>query len=87
MSQAADVASTPPTVSAEAREREAQAIRGLTVAYALTAIILGCWYLLASVRFAGEPNVNTARRLLWTSLAHLPMLLAALTIDHIQLLQ
>ena len=56
-------------------------------AYALTAIILGCWYLLASVRFASEPNVLTARRLLWTSLAHLPMLLAALTIDHVRLLR
>jgi len=56
-------------------------------AYALTAIILGCWYLLATVRFASEPNVQTARRLLWTSLAHLPMLLAALTIDHVRLLR
>jgi protoheme IX farnesyltransferase len=56
-------------------------------AYALTALILGCWYILASVRFAAEPNVHTARRLLWTSLAHLPMLLAALTIDHIRLLR
>ncbi|MBL8849450.1 MAG: MoxR family ATPase [Planctomycetaceae bacterium] len=34
MSQAAEVASTPQPVSAESREREAQAIRGLTVAYA-----------------------------------------------------
>jgi protoheme IX farnesyltransferase len=56
-------------------------------AYALTALILGCWYLLASVQFAEDPNTNTARRLLWTSLAHLPMLLAALTIDHVRLLQ
>ena len=56
-------------------------------AYALTALILGCWYLFASVQFAENPNVNTARRLLWTSLALLPMLLAALTIDHIRLLQ
>jgi heme o synthase len=56
-------------------------------AYALTAMILGCWYVMSSVRFAGEPSVHTARRLLWTSLAHLPMLLAALTIDHVRLLQ
>lgn len=56
-------------------------------AYALTAIILGCWYVMASIRFAGEPSVHTARRLLWTSLAHLPMLLAALTIDHVRLLR
>ncbi len=56
-------------------------------AYALTALVLGCWYLLASVQFAENPNVTTARRLLWTSLAHLPMLLAALTIDHVRLLQ
>jgi protoheme IX farnesyltransferase len=56
-------------------------------AYALVAIILGCWYLLASVRFAGDPCRHTAKRLLWTSLAHLPMLLAALTIDHVRLLR
>jgi protoheme IX farnesyltransferase len=56
-------------------------------AYALTAVILGCWYLLASVRFALEPNTATARKLLWTSLAYLPMLLAALTIDHVRLLR
>jgi protoheme IX farnesyltransferase len=56
-------------------------------AYALTAIILGCWYVMASIRFAGEPSIHTARRLLWTSLAHLPMLLAALTIDHVRLLR
>jgi heme o synthase len=56
-------------------------------AYALVAIILGCWYLLASVRFASDPCRHTAKRLLWTSLAHLPMLLAALTIDHVRLLR
>jgi protoheme IX farnesyltransferase len=56
-------------------------------AYAVTALVLGGWYLLASVQFAEDPNENTARRLLWTSLAHLPMLLAALTIDHVRLLQ
>ncbi|MBX3441831.1 MAG: heme o synthase [Planctomyces sp.] len=55
--------------------------------YALCAVILGCWYLLASVKFAVEPGQATARRLLWTSLAYLPMLLAALTIDHVRLLQ
>jgi protoheme IX farnesyltransferase len=56
-------------------------------AYALCAVILGVWYLTASVRFAVEPTTSTARKLLWTSLAHLPMLLAALTIDHVRLLQ
>jgi protoheme IX farnesyltransferase len=56
-------------------------------AYALCAVILGSWYLLASVRFAVEPGLVTARKLLWTSLAHLPMLLAALTIDHVRLLR
>jgi protoheme IX farnesyltransferase len=56
-------------------------------AYALCAVILGFWYLLAAVRFAAEPGVATARKLLWTSLAYLPMLLAALVIDHIRLLQ
>jgi heme o synthase len=56
-------------------------------AYALCAVILGVWYLTASIRFAVEPTTSTARKLLWTSLAHLPMLLAALTIDHVRLLQ
>lgn len=56
-------------------------------AYALCAVILGVWYLLASMRFAAEPCTATARKLLWTSLAYLPMLLAALIIDHIRLLR
>ena len=56
-------------------------------AYALTALILGCWYLMATIRFASEPTRYTAKRLLWTSLAHLPMLLAALTIDHVRMLR
>jgi protoheme IX farnesyltransferase len=56
-------------------------------AYALCAVILGVWYLAGSVRFAVEPTSTSARKLLWTSLAHLPMLLAALTIDHVRLLQ
>ncbi len=56
-------------------------------AYSLTAVILGTWYLMATIRFAGEPDRFTARRLLWTSLAYLPMLLAALTIDHVRLLR
>jgi protoheme IX farnesyltransferase len=56
-------------------------------AYGLSALILGCWYLMATIRFAGDPCRFTAKRLLWTSLAHLPMLLAALTIDHVRLLR
>jgi protoheme IX farnesyltransferase len=54
--------------------------------YVLTAIILGLGYLFASIAFAFDESRKRAKRLLWASLIYLPLLLAALTIDHWRLL-
>lgn len=54
--------------------------------YAVTAIVLGLGYLLAAVRFAMQETRETARQLLWTSLAYLPALLCVLVWDHWRLL-
>ena len=54
--------------------------------YFLAALVLGLGYLLAAVAFAREESRKRARRLLWASLIYLPVLLAALTIDHWRLL-
>lgn len=55
--------------------------------YLLAAALLGIGYLLASVRFAVRESVASARGLLYTSLIYLPLLLLALTWDHLRLLQ
>ncbi len=55
--------------------------------YLLTAALLGIGYLVASVRFALRESVASARGLLYTSLLYLPLLLLALTWNHLQLLQ
>lgn len=56
-------------------------------AYYLAAIILGLGYLAASVRFLLNESRRTARSLLLVSLVYLPLLLLALTTDHLRLLQ
>lgn len=55
--------------------------------YAWTAVVLGFVYFAASVRFALSESQSAARKLLWTSLVYLPLLLAAMTWDHFRLLQ
>jgi protoheme IX farnesyltransferase len=52
------------------------------VGYAAAACILGAGYLFCSVLFFRDETVRTARRLLWSSLLYLPMLLAVLSFDH-----
>ena len=54
--------------------------------YSLVAIILGSAYLIASLLFAWEETRTSARRVLWTSLVYLPVLLMVLTWDHLRLL-
>ena len=53
---------------------------------ALAAIVLGSGYLVAAVRFWWNESIGTARGVLYASLIHLPLLLAALTWDHFRLL-
>ena len=55
------------------------------VGYAAAATILAAGYLLCSVIFFWNESVRTARRLLWSSLIYLPLLLAVLTFDHVRL--
>ena len=54
--------------------------------FAGVALALSGLYLLAALRFAARESLWTARRLLWTSLVYLPLLLAVLVWDHFQLL-
>jgi heme O synthase-like polyprenyltransferase len=51
--------------------------------YAATALVLGVWYLVDSIRFAWRPETSSARRLLKTSLVYLPVVLVVLTADHL----
>lgn len=55
--------------------------------YAVTALGLGVWYAVAAIRFAIRGTDGSARRLLWASLVHLPVLLGVLLFDHWRLLQ
>jgi protoheme IX farnesyltransferase len=45
--------------------------------YGVTALVLGVWYALAALGFARRGTDAAARRLLWASLVHLPVLLAS----------
>jgi protoheme IX farnesyltransferase len=56
-------------------------------AYLGVALLLGAGYLLCALRFSIFESVRTARGLLWSSLIYLPLLLIALTWDHLQLLR
>ena len=53
--------------------------------YAAAAMILGGGYLLCSLVFCWKETHQSARRLLWSSLLYLPLLVAILTFEHIQL--
>lgn len=55
--------------------------------YSLTAVALGVVYVAASLDFAWHESRRSARRVLWTSLIYLPVILAVLAGDHIRLLQ
>lgn len=54
--------------------------------YAIVATVLGLAYLAASLMFAWNETRTSARRLLWTSLLYLPVLLLTLVWDHQRLL-
>lgn len=54
--------------------------------YGVAALVLGLWYLAASLRFAWTEDRRSARRVLWVSLFYLPTVLGCLTIDHLRLL-
>ena len=55
--------------------------------YATAAVMLGVGYLLFSVLFAMRETESRARRLLYSSLVYLPVLLLALTWEHMLLLR
>ena len=55
--------------------------------YSTIAMLLGSAYLMASVLFAMNETRTSARRVLWTSLIDLPLLLLTLTWDHLRLLE
>ena len=55
--------------------------------YRTVAMLLGSAYLVASVLFAMNETRTSARRVLWTSLIYLPLLLLTLTWDHLRLLE
>jgi protoheme IX farnesyltransferase len=54
--------------------------------YAVAAVILGSIYVAASAAFAVHESRVTARRVLWISLAYLPLVLGWLAADHARLL-
>jgi protoheme IX farnesyltransferase len=56
-------------------------------AYFAAAIVLGLGYLFCAVLFMLSETRPSARRLLWSSLIYLPLLLLILTWDHFQLLR
>ena len=56
------------------------------LAYSVTALVLGIVYLVASIQFACDETRESARRVLWISLAYLPLVLLVLTWDHLRLL-
>ncbi len=55
--------------------------------YLAAAIVLGTGYLVATIRFQCAESSRTARGVLYASLVYLPLLLAALTWNHLQLLR
>lgn len=55
------------------------------VGYAAAAVILAAGYTLCAGLFFWDESVRTARRLLWSSLLYLPLLLGVLTFDHLRL--
>ena len=55
--------------------------------YGIVALVLGIAYLIASLMFAWNETRTSARRLLWTSLVYLPVLLFTLAWDHLRLLE
>lgn len=56
------------------------------IAYSTVALVLGTAYLAASIGFAWDETRTSARRVLFTSLVYLPVLLLVLTWDHLRLL-
>ncbi|MEZ6045801.1 MAG: heme o synthase [Planctomycetaceae bacterium] len=55
--------------------------------YFWAALVLGLGYLFCSVYFWQHETVERARKLLWTSLIYLPLLLSIMLWDHLQLMQ
>lgn len=55
--------------------------------YTLAAVVLGAGYLLCTVWFSVDESPKTARRLIYSSLLYLPLLLLLLTWNHYQLLR
>ncbi len=56
------------------------------IIYGVIAVVLGVAYLASSILFAWRESRESARRVLWTSLVYLPLLLLVLTWDHWRLL-
>lgn len=55
------------------------------VGYAAAATVLAAGYVFCSGMFFWDESVRSARRLLWSSLLYLPLLLIVLTFDHLRL--
>jgi protoheme IX farnesyltransferase len=55
--------------------------------YAYVAMVLGGLYLSAAILFAYDETRMSARRVLWTALIYLPVLLITLSWDHLRLLE
>ncbi len=50
--------------------------------YLIGALIVGCWMLLETIRFAMRRNNVTARRLLKASVMHIPIYVLLIVVDH-----
>jgi protoheme IX farnesyltransferase len=55
--------------------------------YLLAALVLGAGYVLCAAKFLMHESPGTARRVIYSSLVYLPLLLLLLTWDHFQLLR
>lgn len=55
--------------------------------YFWAALVLGIGYLFCSIHFLQDESTKRARRLVWTSLIYLPLLLIIMLWDHLQMLQ
>ncbi|MGI8495708.1 MAG: heme o synthase, partial [Pyrinomonadaceae bacterium] len=53
--------------------------------YLIGAVILGGWFLHASIKAAHAKTIPMARKLLFVSVIYLPLIFALLVLDHIAL--
>ncbi len=51
--------------------------------YLAAAVVLGIWFLLAGIKLVRTRTTNQARKLFFTSIGYLPLLLIALVVDRL----